>query len=255
MTFLEVRNLSKHFGGVKAVNGLSFDVHNGEILGLIGPNGAGKTTVFNMISGAFAPTSGEIIYKGRQIAGLKPHKIANMRVVRTFQQTSLFPGLTVLEHMTVAGRFQSGASMLETVMNTRRARLKSDTQTKNNIEILRRFGLSQFKEDMPSSLPYGHQKSLGIAMALASKPSLLLLDEPVAGMNPEETTKMMQTIQDIRNKGVTVLLVEHDMKMVMGICDRLVVINFGSKLTEGNPVEVRNNPEVIKAYLGSEKID
>jgi branched-chain amino acid transport system ATP-binding protein len=255
MAFLEVRDLSKHFGGVKAVNELSFDVHNGEILGLIGPNGAGKTTVFNMISGAFAPTSGEIVYKGRQIAGLKSHKIANMRVVRTFQQTTLFPGLTVLEHMTVAGCFQSGASMLETVINTRQARLKLDAQTKENMEILRRMGLSQFQEDIPSNLPYGHQKSLGISMALASKPALLLLDEPVAGMNPEETINMMQIVQDIRSEGVTILLVEHDMKMVMGICDRLIVINFGSKLTEGKPAQIRNNPEVIKAYLGSEKID
>ena len=255
MPILQVKDLDKNFGGIKAVNNLTFHVSQGEILGLIGPNGAGKTTVFNVISGTFPPTSGSITYQGKEISGLKPHKIAQMRIVRTFQQTSLFNKMTVRENMIVAGHFQSGVGVLESIFNFKRLQLKTAKQMEENNKILNRLGLNEFQDVLPSNLPYGYQKSLGIALALASNPSLLLLDEPVAGMNPEETIQMMKILQDIRNEGITILLVEHDMKMVMGICDRLVVISFGSKLTEGKPEEVRNDPVVIKAYLGSKKID
>jgi len=255
MALLEVSSLTKYFGGLKAVKELTFQVQQGEILGLIGPNGAGKTTVFNLISGTYPASSGTITFKGNDISGLSANKVANMRIVRTFQQTSLFQGMTMLQNMVVAGFFRSGVGIWETILHSRRLKSKTEKQMEENIRILRRFGLYDFQHEMPGNLPYGHQKTLGVAIALASQPELLLLDEPVAGMNPEETAQMMNLVQEIRNEGVTVLLVEHDMKMVMGICDRIVVISFGSKITEGKPEEVKNNQEVIKAYLGSKKID
>jgi len=253
MPLLEVLNLTKDFGGLRAVDRLFFHINEGEILGLIGPNGAGKTTVFNLISGVYAPTSGEIKYKGTVISGLKPHKIAQMDIVRTFQQTSLFQGMTVLENVALGGHFKSGIGIFETVAQSRALKTKMEKQMEQSMKILTTLGLDKFMDEMPTSLPYGHQRTLGVAVALATKPALLLLDEPVTGMNPEETAHMMKLIQRIREEGITVLLVEHDMKMVMGICDRIVAISFGKKLTEGNPEEVRNNEEVIKAYLGSKK--
>lgn len=255
MPVLQVKNLTKNFGGVQAVSDLTFDVNEGEILGLIGPNGAGKTTVFNLISGTFPADKGEIIFSGDHINGLKPHQVAQKRLVRTFQQTSLFKAMTVRENMIVAGHYRSRVSAFDAIFNFKKLKSKTLSQEEENNKILNRLGLIDFLEELPANLPYGHQKALGIALALASKPTLLLLDEPVAGMNPEETIRMMKILQDLRNEGITLLLVEHDMKMVMGICDRLVVISFGSKLTEGKPEEVKNDPVVIKAYLGSKKID
>lgn len=250
MPLAEIVNLTKHFGGLRAVDGLNFQIHEGEILGLIGPNGAGKTTVFNLISGVYAPSGGNIVYKGRVISGLKPHKIVQMGIVRTFQQTALFHGMTVLENLGIGGHISARVSLSETILSSKALKKKMEGLMEHSMKVLTMMGLERFKDELPANLPYGYQRILGVAIALASNPTLLLLDEPVTGMNPEETAGMMKLVQSVRSRGVTILLVEHDMKMVMGICDRIVAISFGRKLAEGTPEEVRNNEGVIKAYLG-----
>jgi branched-chain amino acid transport system ATP-binding protein len=250
MPLAEIVNLTKHFGGLRAVDGLNFQIHEGEILGLIGPNGAGKTTVFNLISGVYAPSGGNIVYKGRVISGLKPHKIVQMGIVRTFQQTALFHGMTVLENLGIGGHISARVSLSETILSSNALKKKMEGLMEHSMKVLTMMGLERFKDELPANLPYGYQRILGVAIALASNPTLLLLDEPVTGMNPEETAGMMKLVQSVRSSGVTILLVEHDMKMVMGICDRIVAISFGRKLAEGTPEEVRNNEGVIKAYLG-----
>ncbi len=255
VSLLEVVELTKNFGGLRAVDQLTFHINEGEILGLIGPNGAGKTTVFNLISGVYSPSSGTIKFKGQVISGSKPHNIAQMGLVRTFQQTSLFRGMTVLENMAVGGHSKSGVKILGTILNSKSLKAKVEQFRAQNLKILVMLGLDKFKDEMPPNLPYGYQRTLGVALALASNPKMLLLDEPVTGMNPEETAHMMRIVKGIRDEGVTVLLVEHDMKMVMGICERIVAISFGKKLTEGSPEEVRNDDRVIKAYLGGGSFD
>jgi branched-chain amino acid transport system ATP-binding protein len=250
MPLAEIVNLTKHFGGLRAVDGLNFQIHEGEILGLIGPNGAGKTTVFNLISGVYTPSGGNIVYKGRVISGLKPHKIVQMGIVRTFQQTALFHGMTVLENLGIGGHISARVSLSETIRSSKALKKKMEGLMEHSMKVLTMMGLERFRDELPANLPYGYQRILGVAIALASNPTLLLLDEPVTGMNPEETAGMMKLVQSVRSSGVTILLVEHDMKMVMGICDRIVAISFGRKLAEGTPEEVRNNEGVIKAYLG-----
>jgi branched-chain amino acid transport system ATP-binding protein len=250
MPLAEIVDLTKHFGGLRAVDGLNFQIHEGEILGLIGPNGAGKTTVFNLISGVYTPSAGNIVYKGRVISGLKPHKIAQMGIVRTFQQTALFQGMTVLENLAIGGHISARVSLFETIRSSKTLKKKMEGLMEHSVKVLTMMGLERFKDELPANLPYGYQRILGVAIALASNPTLLLLDEPVTGMNPEETGGMMKLVQSVRSSGVTILVVEHDMKMVMGICDRIVAISFGRKLAEGTPEEVRNDEGVIKAYLG-----
>ncbi len=250
MPLAEISDLTKHFGGLRAVDGLNFQIHEGEILGLIGPNGAGKTTVFNLISGVYTPSGGNIMYKGRVISGLKPHKIAQMGIVRTFQQTALFHGMTVLENLAIGGHTRARVSLSEIMRSSKGLKKKMEGLMENSLKVLTMMGLERFRDELPANLPYGYQRILGVAIALASNPILLLLDEPVTGMNPEETAGMMKLVKSVRSSGVTILLVEHDMKMVMGICDRIVAISFGRKLAEGTPDEVRNNEGVIKAYLG-----
>jgi branched-chain amino acid transport system ATP-binding protein len=253
MPLLEIRGLVKNFGGLTAVDGLDFEVQAGEILGLIGPNGAGKTTVFNLISGFLPPSQGEILFKGEDISGSKPHVIAKKGIVRTFQQTTLFDSKTVLENMLVAFHLASQSGFWAAVLDSSEIRNKEKQIHSKAIEILEFMRLSHLKDEVASSLPHGHQRSLGIAMALAATPELMLLDEPVTGMNPEETEAMMGLIRRVREQGVTILLVEHDMRAVMGLCERITVLNFGQKITEGTPDEIKEDQQVIEAYLGTRR--
>jgi len=253
MVLLEVRGLTKYFGGLAAVSNLDFDVNQGQILGLIGPNGAGKTTVFNLISGFYRPNKGRVIFKGRDITGLKPNKIAALGLVRTFQTTTLFHDQTVSQNIAMALHLDQRLSSFGSVFNIRSAQREGERIQQGAMEILERMELAEMKDELAGSLPHGFQRALGVAIALAANPELILLDEPVTGMTAVETTTMMSRIQRIRDQGITVLLVEHDMRAVMDTCDRIVVLNFGRKITEGVPEGIKENKDVIESYLGSEE--
>lgn len=252
MALLEVRGLTKYFGGLAAVNELDFDVNKKEILGIIGPNGAGKTTAFNLITGFYRPTSGKIIFNGYDITGHKPNEIAGRGLVRTFQATLLFKSKTVLENVMLAHHLQQRTSFLGRLFDTPSAQREREKSRQQSMEILKFMGLARVKDELPSNLPHGLQRLLGVSIALPAKPQLILLDEPVTGMNAEETMTMMGRLQEIRKKGITIVLVEHHMKAVMAICDRIVVLNFGKKIAEDVPEKIRVNKDVIEAYLGSE---
>ncbi len=248
MALLETKDLTKHFGGLAAVRNLDIAVEAGEIVGLIGPNGAGKTTCFNLLSGFLPPTTGTIRFDGEDITGLKSHSIVQRGLVRTFQLTTLFQEITVLENVLLGLHLHSRKGPRQ-VLFSRRAFPASEIAQAH--EVLEFTGLAPQTAQLAKNLPHGHQRILGIAMALAAQPRLLLLDEPVTGMNLEESGRVMSLVKTIRDRGTTILLVEHNMKAVMGTCERIVVLNFGQKLTEGSPAEVRANPEVIEAYLGA----
>ncbi|MDF2764875.1 MAG: branched-chain amino acid transport ATP-binding protein LivG [Rhodospirillales bacterium] len=249
MALLELDRVSKRFGGLTAVRDLTFGVEEGEIRGLIGPNGAGKTTTFNVISGFYRPNAGTIRYRGRTISGLKTSRIAEDGLVRTFQSTTLFHELTVFENMLVGCHLRARSGLFAAILGADRARRRAAEE--RAIEVLDFMGLAQRRDELAFNLPHGLQRALGLAVALASGPKLLLLDEPFAGMNPEETRGMMRLVRKVRDEGVTVLLVEHDMQAVMGLCDRITVLNFGELLAEGSPQEIRAHPEVVRAYLGT----
>jgi branched-chain amino acid transport system ATP-binding protein len=249
MALLEIDRVTKRFGGLTAVRDLSFRVEEGEIRGLIGPNGAGKTTTFNVISGFYRPTAGAIRYRGTPISGLKTSRIAEDGLVRTFQSTTLFHELTVVENMLVGCHLRARSGLFGAIFGTDRVRRRAAEERAQ--EVLDFMGLAQRRDEPAANLPHGLQKALGLAVALASAPKLLLLDEPFAGMNPEETRGMMRLVRKVRDEGVTVLLVEHDMQAVMGLCDRITVLNFGELLAEGSPQEIRAHPEVVRAYLGT----
>ena len=252
MPLLEIRNVSKYFGGLEAVGNVDFDVDQGEIKGLIGPNGAGKTTLFNVISGVYHPTSGRVVFKGKDIAHLKPHAIAKMGLVRTFQATTLFNSFSVLKNVLAGYHLHSKVNFWGALFNTPATVKRERDIEKKAMEILEFMGLSKYKDELASNLPHGYQRALGISIALAAEPELLMLDEPVTGMNPEETMEMMGVINKIRDRAITVLLIEHDMRVVMDLCERITVLNFGKKLAEGPPEKIRKNKDVIEAYLGSE---
>lgn len=258
MALLEVKELSKYFGGLAAIHALDLDVDEGEIRGVIGPNGAGKTTLFNVISGVYRPTEGEIIYRGQEISGLKASEIAEKGIVRTFQRTALFHDFTVLGNVSVARHLHAKEGFWGTLLGTSKfgaSKRKKDGNEQKAHEIVEFMGLGDFKEELAWNLPHGHQRSLGVAIALAADPKLLMLDEPVTGMNPTETQHMTDLIRKLRDEwGMTILLVEHDMKVVMGLCDKVSVLNFGEKLAEGLPDEIKNNEGVIEAYLGANEI-
>jgi branched-chain amino acid transport system ATP-binding protein len=248
MALLETKELSKHFGGLAAVSDLDLHVEAGEIVGLIGPNGAGKTTCFNLLSGFLAPTRGTIRFQNQDVTGLKPHHIVQRGLVRTFQLTMLFQDMTVLENVLLGLHVHSRQGLRQWLWH--RQTFPEDEVARAH-DVLEFTGLLPHAGQLARSLPHGHQRILGIAMALAAQPTLLLLDEPVTGMNLEESERVMSLVKTIRARGTTILLVEHNMKAVMGTCERVVVLNFGQKLTEGTPEAVRANQEVIEAYLGT----
>lgn len=248
MTILKIDRVTKQFGGLTALDQVSFAVEAGEIRGLIGPNGAGKSTMFKNIAGFYAPTSGDILYQGQSICGQKPHSIAELGIVRTFQETTLFQELTVFENVLVGCHKRARSNLFNAIFRLDRERQQMAAD--KVIEVLEFMGLSDRCEQLASELPLGSQRALAISVALASEPSLLLMDEPFAGMNPEETNHMMDLTRKVRESGITIVLVEHDMRAVMGLCNYLTVLNFGKLLAEGTPDEIRNNDRVIEAYLG-----
>ena len=248
MPILEINNVTKQFGGLMALDDVSFQIEEGEIRGLIGPNGAGKSTMFKNIAGFYAPTRGSIVYKGINIEGKKPHTIAEMGIVRTFQETTLFQEFSVFENALVGSHIKSRSNVFSAVLGL--DRLKQEAASDKVMEVLEFMGLTERKDQLASELPLGSQRALALAIALVSEPKLMLMDEPFAGMNPEETNHMMDLTRKVRESGISIVLVEHDMKAVMGLCSYLTVLNFGKLLAEGTPDEIRNNDRVIEAYLG-----
>ena len=250
---LQIKNITKRYGGLTAVNDVTFDVKAGEILSVIGPNGAGKSTLFKLISSFVPATSGEVLFNGERISSLAPHKVARMGVVRTFQETTIFRSMTVRENIIVSHHLRSKASLLGFFLGSKQANEDEAAFAASADGIVDFLGLEAIRNELASNLPQGHLRALGMAIGLATDPKVILLDEPFAGMNHDETMKMVGLVRRLRDeRGVTVLLVEHDMPAVMKISDRIVCINFGQKLAEGTPQEIRENEKVIEAYLGSE---
>ena len=250
MALLEVKDLSIHFGGVKAVQNVSFNIDAGIVYAVIGPNGAGKTTLFNVLTGLYIPEDGSCTFNGVSMSGKKPHEVAHAGLARTFQNIRLFANLSAIENVMIGRHLRTRAGVLGAVFRTRGTRAEEAAIEARAQELLDYVGIGHRANDVARSLPYGDQRRLEIARALATDPKLLALDEPAAGMNASETVVLRKLIEKIRDDGVTVLLIEHDMKLVMSISDHIVVINQGTPLADGTPEQIRDNPEVIKAYLG-----
>jgi branched-chain amino acid transport system ATP-binding protein len=255
MAILEIKKLTRNFKGLTALCEIDIEVIEGEILGIIGPNGAGKTTLFNIISGFLKPSSGEILFRGENIVGLKPYHIVRKGIVRSFQGASLFRAASCLENMIIAHHLYKKFGFWQAIIKTKTYTLREEEVVRNSLKMLEGFDLADKKEVRAHDIPYGHQKMIGLGMALATNAELLLLDEPVSGMNPEEAVSMTKIIERIRSEqGKTVVVVEHNMKVVMKLCDRIVVLNHGEKIAEGLPEAIRSNREVTEAYLGAEEI-
>ena len=248
---LRTEHLCIQFGGLRAVDDVNLEIRKGELYGLIGPNGAGKTTVFNLLTGVYKPTSGKIFLCGKEIGGKAPAEINRMGIARTFQNIRLFNSLTVLENVMVGLANQVPCNVAESIFRLPRHKKSEKEMRARALELLKVFQLEEYQDYLASNLPYGKQRKLEIARAMATNPQLLLLDEPAAGMNPSETQELMDDITFVRREfGITILLIEHDMRLVSGICERLTVLNFGTELASGETSVVLNNPEVIKAYIG-----
>jgi branched-chain amino acid transport system ATP-binding protein len=250
MSLLEIRNLTRSFGGLNALDQLNLDIYEGEILGVIGPNGAGKTTLFNVITGFLRATRGTITFRGKNITSLPPHKIAEIGIIRSFQLTGIFGEFTVLDNMRIGFHLKSQINFIKAILNTSSVRRKEADIDRNAMEILSLMGMDHMKDHLAKELSHGYHKSLTVAIPLAASPTLLLLDEPVTLLDAERVTAMASFIHKMRDTGVTIVIVEHHMKTIFGMCDRIVVLDHGVKLAEGLPGEIRTNKEVIAAYLG-----
>jgi branched-chain amino acid transport system ATP-binding protein len=252
---LEIEGLTKYFGGLAAVSGLDMSVKSGEILGLIGPNGAGKTTFFNLVTGFLRPTKGRVIFEGKDITAKNSHYVAGKGMVRTFQLSNIFPDFTVRQNIVLAHHLKPRIGFWETVFHTRNSQRKEEDILRHSQKILELVGIEAMADIAAGTLPHGHKRLLGIAIALAAEPKLLLLDEPLSGMSAEEVSETMGLINRLWQSGITILLIEHNMRGAMSLCHRLVVINFGKKIAEGLPQEIRENKDVIQAYLGAGEHD
>ena len=253
MALLTATKLSKVFGGLRAVSDFSIAINKGELIGLIGPNGAGKTTAFNLLTGVYEPTDGQIEFDGKSLLGLKPYQITQRGIARTFQNIRLFSNLSVLDNVKIAYHFHVNYGLPEAIFRMGRYFREEKEIEEKAIRFLEIFQLAHKKDEIARNMPYGEQRRLEIARALAAQPQLLLLDEPAAGMNPQETQQLMEMIRWIRKEfDLTILLIEHDMSLVMGVCERIYVLEYGSIIAHGTPSEIKNNPRVIEAYLGEE---